>query len=293
MEADRGRRLRHTSSDEGSQRPHWREGQQSCHGRVAAPSDQSIDIHTGVGNFLNGTTPNQDILMVVERRWRRESWRFLWGGGKDSIGQRERFSLFRFSGTRGGLACEAEFETEDAGTFLQTKRPHRLTSVPRNRGCLAGCWATGTKLPTSALLFRGSSPKVRGGQHHTPSRPRRPINPHRSPPSSSQHSHLSSSLPAAIIPGAVAAAANSIAVLPSSAASGLLCCTTYFSRLRKLPPNRTHPVPPTRPPTAARPPRCCCCSVSYPSPYSVSRSISPLEGRHTRTLHDTTTVPRR
>lgn len=271
-------------------------GRVSNHVMVASPlrrmSDQSIDVHTGVGNFLNGTTPNQDILMVVERRWRREDGRFLWGGGKDSIGQRERFSLFRFSGTRGGLACEAEFETEGAGTFLQMNRPHSLTSFPAPRRCLAGCWAAGTKLPSSALLFRGSSPKVRGGQHHTPSRPRRPINPHRSPPSSSQLSHLSSSLPAAIIPGAVACCCL------QHCRPAVFCCLWppllhNLSRLRKLPPNRTHPVPPTGPPTAARPPRCCCCSVSYPSPYSVSRSISPLEEQHTRTLHDTTTVPRR
>lgn len=67
----------------------------------------------------------------------------LWGGGKDSIGQRERFSLFRFSGTRGGLACEAEFETEGAGTFLQMKRPHRLTSVPRTTA--VPCWVLGDR----------------------------------------------------------------------------------------------------------------------------------------------------
>lgn len=84
---------------------------------------------------------------------------------------------------------------------------------------------------------------MRGGQLHTPSRPRRPINPHRSPPSSSQLSHLSSSLPAAIIPGAVAVAANSIAVLPPSAASGLLCCTISRACASFPPTGRTPSLP--------------------------------------------------
>jgi hypothetical protein len=97
------------------------------------------------------------------------------GGGKDSIGQRERFSLFRFSGTRGGLGCEAEFETEGAGTFLQMKMAHSLTSVPRTTA--VPCWgllADRDKLPTSALVLGSLGAvllQVRGGQHHTPSRP--------------------------------------------------------------------------------------------------------------------------
>ena len=212
------------------------------------------------------------------------------GGGKDSIGQRERFSLFRFSGTRGGLGCEAEFETEGAGTFLQMKMAHRLTSIPRTTAVPCWrCWATGTKLPSSALLlrvFRGPFLLQSAGWpalDHTPSRPRRPINPHRSPPYS-KFTHLSSSLPAAIIPAAVALL---FAALPSCRLLLPLASSAVpLSRLRKLPqPDATRP---SHPISLCRPPRCCCCSVSCPSPYSVSRPISPLDDVQGRTIarHD-------
>jgi hypothetical protein len=37
---------------------------QKGHDSVAARAGQSIDVHTGAGNFLRGMTPNQDILTV-------------------------------------------------------------------------------------------------------------------------------------------------------------------------------------------------------------------------------------
>lgn len=35
-----------------------------CRSRAATPSRRPIDVHTGVGNFLNGAIPNQDMVAV-------------------------------------------------------------------------------------------------------------------------------------------------------------------------------------------------------------------------------------